>query len=505
MPAEGPKELGEAATEHVAPGEAATEHEKLGVPPEPEQPRQLEESAEGSAAPEESPGPGRGPERAAESAAGAEPAGGAAENAGTAEPSTAKDSLPRAGARGQASPSSLGGAGSTRQGGTPPVEVPEVFDAAFRVLRDLREAYSVQEAALEERASRLAEAEETLAARVRIAKRQFERESEALCKDREQAKALRTEVIAEAVQNKKLAEQLAARKTKVVEREIEVAKRKAEADRREIELDRREEQAALREMDVGAREVGCSQRETELIRAEGALAGYQRGIEELAEKRIEEARQEFRKELALQQSRSKEQLRLAEEAKDRRIRQLEADAASGEEARKSLRAIVKGQQEEVEELGRKAEEAHQNYLALCGEKSAHLQLLRDVFTRVRRSAAAAGLGEISAGSALRESSVGHLALGFGEVADKLEGLQASLTEVLKTEGRQLAEAVAEHVLACFHSHDPKISLEPVRTGIVEEREEAARAAVLEVAREVAQCFAREDDAEEAAGDVSGEE
>ena len=82
-------------------------------------------------------------------------------------------------------------------------------------------------------------------------------------------------------------------------------------------------------------------------------------------------------------------------------------------------------------------------------------------------------------------SVGNLALGFGELATKLEGLQATVKDVLAQEGRQLASAVAEYVLACFHSHDPKISLEPVQLGIVEENEAAARSAVWEVAEQIA--------------------
>ena len=105
-------------------------------------------------------------------------------------------------------------------------------------------------------------------------------------------------------------------------------------------------------------------------------------------------------------------------------------------------------------------------------------------------------------------SVGNLALGFGELATKLEGLQATVKDVLAQEGRQLASAVAEYILACFHSHDPKISLEPVQLGIVEENEAGARSAVREVAEQIAQYFSREgeaDDAAEDAGDKGSED
>jgi hypothetical protein len=41
----------------------------------------------------------------------------------------------------------------------------------------------------------------------------------------------------------------------------------------------------------------------------------------------------------------------------------------------------------------------------------------------------------------------------------------------------MAEAVAEHVLLCFSSQDPQVSLEPVAQGPVAETEEVARASI----------------------------
>jgi hypothetical protein len=46
---------------------------------------------------------------------------------------------------------------------------------------------------------------------------------------------------------------------------------------------------------------------------------------------------------------------------------------------------------------------------------------------------------------------------------------------LEAEGRALAEVVAEHVLMCFQSQDPEVSLEPVVQGSVMETEETTRA------------------------------
>jgi hypothetical protein len=59
------------------------------------------------------------------------------------------------------------------------------------------------------------------------------------------------------------------------------------------------------------------------------------------------------------------------------------------------------------------------------------------------------------------------------------------------EGRALAQAVAEHVLMCFCSRDPDISLEPVVQGLTEEPAEAAATGVEDAARAVADRFKRE--------------
>jgi hypothetical protein len=62
---------------------------------------------------------------------------------------------------------------------------------------------------------------------------------------------------------------------------------------------------------------------------------------------------------------------------------------------------------------------------------------------------------------------------------------------LKEEGRALAQAVADHVLMCFRSCDPTISLEPAMQGPVEGFAEATRDGVEDAARAVAERFERE--------------
>jgi hypothetical protein len=57
------------------------------------------------------------------------------------------------------------------------------------------------------------------------------------------------------------------------------------------------------------------------------------------------------------------------------------------------------------------------------------------------------------------------------VGAKMSRLEEVVSGILE-EGRALAKAVAEHVLLCFRSRDPQVSLEPVAQGPDTETEEA---------------------------------
>jgi hypothetical protein len=76
-------------------------------------------------------------------------------------------------------------------------------------------------------------------------------------------------------------------------------------------------------------------------------------------------------------------------------------------------------------------------------------------------------------------------------AAKISHLEDAVGSRIEEEGRALAQAVAEHVLMCFHSRDPAISLEPVVRGPVEEPAGAAATGVEDAARVVADRFKRE--------------
>jgi hypothetical protein len=77
------------------------------------------------------------------------------------------------------------------------------------------------------------------------------------------------------------------------------------------------------------------------------------------------------------------------------------------------------------------------------------------------------------------------------IGRKISQLEEAVGSHLEEEGRALAQAVADHVLMCFWSHDPSISLEPAVQGPIEGSAEAARDDVEDVARAVAEQFERE--------------
>jgi hypothetical protein len=74
---------------------------------------------------------------------------------------------------------------------------------------------------------------------------------------------------------------------------------------------------------------------------------------------------------------------------------------------------------------------------------------------------------------------------------KIYQLEEAVSSRLEKEVRTLAQAVADHVLMCFRSHDPSISLEPAVQGHVEGFAEDARDGIEDAAHVIAEQFERE--------------
>jgi hypothetical protein len=62
-------------------------------------------------------------------------------------------------------------------------------------------------------------------------------------------------------------------------------------------------------------------------------------------------------------------------------------------------------------------------------------------------------------------------------AECLRSLDQTLGACLEEEGRELCRVVVGHVLTCFRSHDPDISLAPIIEGPVADAEATAREGV----------------------------
>ena len=76
-------------------------------------------------------------------------------------------------------------------------------------------------------------------------------------------------------------------------------------------------------------------------------------------------------------------------------------------------------------------------------------MMEDVLRQARRSVRVAGLGRVHVGA--KGTGISHIFLGFQRISQRLEALPQPVQELAAREGRSLAQAVAEHVLACYRS------------------------------------------------------
>jgi hypothetical protein len=74
---------------------------------------------------------------------------------------------------------------------------------------------------------------------------------------------------------------------------------------------------------------------------------------------------------------------------------------------------------------------------------------------------------------------------------KISYLEEAVRSCLEEEGRALAQTVVDHVLMCFRSCDPSISLEPTVQGPVEGSTESVRDGIDDAARTVVEQFEHE--------------
>ena len=141
-------------------------------------------------------------------------------------------------------------------------------------------------------------------------------------------------------------------------------------------------------------------------------------------------------------------------------------------------------------LEARLKKAEEDLNAVHQERMLVKAMMQDIFRQERGSVEAVGLGSVTVGSQGLDT-LGHLALGFLQIAQRLEALPAAVQELATRERRALAQGVAEHVLVYYHSRDPTFPLQLAQQGVVEAEEAAARVAVRDVATEVVEFFVRE--------------
>jgi hypothetical protein len=77
------------------------------------------------------------------------------------------------------------------------------------------------------------------------------------------------------------------------------------------------------------------------------------------------------------------------------------------------------------------------------------------------------------------SSLGVALQVLDSTAERLQGLEFGMHDLLETEGRAVARGTAEYILTCFQSHDPTIQLTPVLVGPIRATAAAAHEGVQE--------------------------
>jgi hypothetical protein len=251
------------------------------------------------------------------------------------------------------------------------------------------------------------------------------------------------------VDNALSASDLGAREDSVVQQEEALARRESELSRREGELSRREGEAA-------AAAAAAATRAEENAKHEAELTAREQALSEVVAKAKQDA---------------------APAA---------AGGSSGPAGDQGLEAQLRVAKEKLE--------------AAFVSRVNLVQMLEDILRRMRRAMEKGGLGRLVGDT--KGDGPARQVLELQQVCERLETLPWAVQELAAREGRGLAHAVAEHVLACYRSRDPNFPLEPAREGVVEAEEEAARAAVSSTASAVAAGFRREVPPSPAPGDDS---
>ena len=196
----------------------------------------------------------------------------------------------------------------------------------------------------------------------------------------------------------------------VLHREEQVTRRETDADLASSALAAWEEQVALHETDADLASSVLAAREEHVANQEADLTAREQAVEARAE--------------LVEQSRIEVAARLEKVRAAKDVPAITTDS-------NSLEARLKTAVEELDAVH---------------EERTHVKvIMQDTLRRAWDSVEASGLGSMSVGSQGLEM-LGHLALGFSEIAQCLEALPAAVQELVTREGRAVAQGVANKLI-----------------------------------------------------------
>jgi hypothetical protein len=219
--------------------------------------------------------------------------------------------------------------------------------------------------------------------------------------------------------------------------------------------------AAERERKVAQREAQVLQKQ---IQAE-EKAKAAKAIADQAKKVVEEVAEKEKRLLQAEVELAKQQLALG----DREL------AAGRENQRLASRAVEL--EVRAEEVAEQEEALKEREAAIAVERDSAIRRVARWVEEVNPTLETLGLPQIRAAEA--PSTLVAALQPLDSANEQLRELVAIVADRLESEGLAVARVAAEHVLTCFRSHDPAVSLSPVLLGPLEEAAAAAQEGVQE--------------------------
>jgi hypothetical protein len=292
---------------------------------------------------------------------------------------------------------------------------------------------------------------------------------------------------------------------KVSDREEEVTRKERSLDKKKKHLDQKEEAVTALYDKLKAYNAVLEKQRDKQAAAEAKLQKLQQELTDKARDiaRVEgnlKAREASLAKRTTDLTWQEEDLAFREEMWARRNKLLDELELEAEEKVKRLEGKVRTLEEQVRQF-----QAAQATQSAPGPQAVEVmrKTLDDLRVEQRagaqRIAAWAGeasttlvpLGMSPIPALVRPTSISDMLPILDSAANRLRHLDQVLGARLEAEGGRLCRSAIEHVLTCFRSHDPTVSLGPVLAGPVADAEDAAREGVQDAVDAVVRHFQRD--------------